>query len=83
MVTRSPFFARLSYFALLLEISRTKPDTITVRVILSGMFPAPSASALYTMMYVSDFVVFTPDAFEYTIPLYDGSLSVTFAISST
>ena len=63
-------------------MDRTKPDTVTVRVILSGMFPAASASALYTMVYVSAFAVSTLDAFEDAIPLYAGSLSETFAIVS-
>ena len=62
---------------------KKKPDTVTIRVALSGMFPALSALALYTIVYVSSFVVFTPEAFEDTIPLYAGSLSETSAISST
>ena len=61
---------------------KVKPDTITVRVTLSGMFPASSALALYTIVYVSIFVVFTPETLEDTFPLYAGSLSVAFAISS-
>ena len=62
-------------------VHRIKLDMIT-RVILSGMFPAASASALYTMMYVPVFAVSTLDAFEDAIPLYAGSLSETFAIVS-
>ena len=56
-----------------------KPDTITVRVTSSGMFPALSASALYTMVYVFSFVVSTSDAFEDTFPLYAVSSSATVA----
>ena len=47
------------------------------------MFPALSASALYTIMYVSGFVVSTPESFEDTVPLYERSLSATVASSST
>ena len=66
-----------------MDMFKIKLDMITVRVILSGMFPAASASALYTMMYVPAFAVSTLDAFEDAIPLYAGSLSETFAIVST
>ena len=62
---------------------KKKSDTVTVRITLSGMFPALSASALYTIMYVSDIAVFTSDSFEDTFPLYEGSLSSTDAASST
>ena len=55
---------------------------VTIRVTLSGMFPASSALALYTMVYVPAVAVSTPEAFKDKIPLYAGSLSVTFAISS-
>ena len=47
------------------------------------MFPALSASALYTMVYVFSFVVSTPESFKDTVPLYERINDATVAVESS